>query len=717
MVTTDDSHYYDPETGVTVPASLLKLVEWYLDYAKEVIVDRAIIGIDGFKPVNRRLLYSMFKDKKKFDNWTKKITSVTTVGSTSSYHPHSDEAIYLALVRMADLSQYQNTPFIEAKGNWGKSYSKGAPASKRYTTMKPNDLAIAIFKELGLADMKLTESGEDYEPILLPTQFPNFLMNANSGIAVGMASNIIPLNFHEVIEGALEIIETGRLTKILAPDFPTGGEYVYNEAELLRLRRTGKGSFKLRGRWRQEGNKIIITEIPFYTMVQTVLKQIEKAEIPNLTAAEDFSDRLNPLRIEITVNRKANVPTVLAHLLRYTDLQMTVGANTVVIVDESPKEAGVETLLNDWISYREKLVEKSLKQEYESVLTSIPRYELLVDLFKNPEKRSTLIKTIAEQNISAGKSYLRELYPDTTQDVIEWVVDRKLTSLSGLATRESRLVELYARKEELENDLSNIRGVISRELRELNSTLSFPRKTEVSTVDYQTEEKEVEEIKTAPTPVLVKIDGKYVKKLNAQLYNRAEAGVWCWSNDVISFIDNSGRLIRLSLDTVPLVSETERGIYLSSHLEIEDDYELVAYNLIEDKTVGYLYNDGFASVLDLSEWYGAKRITRITQNGVSEHASKICGEIDFSKEYIFVMTKSKKFGFAPTNFKFKQRIARTKAVHVEADDPIEFAIPISYNDVIALVSNPERYIGKVSAVHRNDTFNLALYNELVQRNA
>ena len=694
---------------VQIPEGLQKLVSWYADYAKEVVVDRAIVGIDGFKPVHRRILYAMRENKA--HEMTK---SAKVVGWVLGYHPHGDQSVYESLIRMVDSSMYMNIPFIKGKGSWGKVYSTEPAAAMRYTNCMLHENAALVFDGMDGIKMIPTEDGSVLEPELLPVAFPNVLCNPNSGIAVGMASNIPSFNFHEVLNATIELIETGDIKGVLAPDFTTKGHYVYDESELRKIMERGRGRIKLRGKWTVDGKKIVITEIPYYTTVNALAKQAKELKDKGVPISDikDLSDRQG-LRLEIECSNKKVVDEVLTSLVRDTDLQMSMTTNFTVIVDGRPRVLGIKDLLREWVKFRKGVLKTSLEKEYALVLRDIPRYELLVDLLSDENKRNEFIQRLTKQNSAHARAYLRELYPDADESIFTWILDMPLKSLSGVASKESRLANLYARKAELEADLANIEGVITRQLKKLNTQYSFPRRTEVTDVDYNFEKEKPVVVKAAPTPTLVIIEDKFIKKLRLSPATEHLDGIRCMSDDVISFIDTHGRLLRVNLEHLDYVTERDRGVYLPVYLEVEDDFEVVAYNLIEDKKIGYVYSDGFASVVDYSEWVDSKRMTRITHNGVSPYAGLIVGEIDLSKQFILLMTRKNYFGFVSSDFKHKGRTARTKLINVKKGDEIVLAVSVSYTDILKLVSNPQRYMDRLGPLAYEDVFDTEYLSTLL----
>lgn len=690
-----------------IPPALKFLIAGYSDYAKEVVTDRAIANIDGFKPSQRRILYTM-KEIEKVKDMSK---SQSIAGSVLKLHPHGDAAVYDTMVRMVDKSEYANIPFILGKGNFGNINSTEPPAASRYTNVMLSPLADELFD--GMEGVKYLPSYDNkyQEPELLPVSFPNILTNPMSGIAVGVASNIPGFNFHEVLKAVVEYIETGDIEGTLAPDFTTKGHYVEDKKELQKIMDTGRGRLKLRGKWHIDGKAIIITEIPYYTTSTAILKKAD--EIQGVSDTKDETDR-NGMKLAIYCSNKKVVDSVLTELLRTTDLQMSMTTNIVVIVDNKPRVIGVKELIAEWVKFRSGIISTKLKLQLENLIRSIAQYEVFVQLLRDAEKRQLFTDTLVKQGEQKGRDLLRKWFPEAEASTINWILDMKIRQFSGLESREKQLAGVITRKAEIESDLTDVRRVVSRELKSLDKRYSFPRRTEITDVDYEFDKSDNVIVKAEAEPTTVVIDGKFVKKIRKTRFTEHIVGLDCMSDDVISFIDTHGRLLRVNLENIDFVSEKERGIYLPVYLEVEDDFEVVCYELIADKKVGYVFSDGFASVVDYSEWVDSKRTTRITTNGVSPQASLIVGELDFSKNYLLMYTKSGKFGFTSTEFKQKHRTARTKLVPVKGDDEIVSVIPLSYTDILQIVGSPEKYMDKLSLLAYGDTFNSEYVNTLVQ---
>lgn len=688
----------EPE-NVKVPEALKFLVEGYADYAKEVVTERAIPNIDGFKPSQRRILYTMKKGKVK-----DLIKSQKIAGNVLELHPHGDASVYDTMVRMVDASEYMNMPYLKGKGNFGKVYSTEPPAAPRYTNVALSPLAEEFFRDMDGVKFIPSYDNSTQEPELLPTPFPNILVNATSGIAVGMAANIPSYNFNELNEAVIELAETGAIAKPLFPDFTTRGFCVQDEKEMQKIMETGRGRVKLRGKWHIDGKTIVIEDLPYYTTSTAIEKRAN--EIQGVADVRDESDRLNGLRIAVECSTKKHVDSVLTELLRTTDLQMTITTNIAVIINNRPRVIGIKELLSEWLNFRMGVVTRRLEKELASLKVSIPQYEVFVSLLQDDNKRAEFTETLAKQGELQARDLLVKWFPNTEKHVFDWILDMKIRQFSGIGNKLSRLQGLKDAKLAVEKDLTDVKGVIVRELRELNAKYKIPRKTEITTEDYVFEKSENVIVKAEAVPVSVIVDGKFIKKVRINRANENTIeGIRCMSDDIISFIDNYGRLLRVALENIDFVTEKDRGVYLPVYLEVEDDFEVMAYELIQDKKVGYVYSDGFASVLDYNEWVDSKRTTRITTNGVSPLASLIIGEIDFEKNYLLMFTKSGKFGFASTEFKHKHRTARTKLVPVRGDDEIVTVISLSYKDILNIVPAPEKYMDKLSLLAHGDTFN------------
>lgn len=690
-----------------VPDGLISLIEGYIDYAKEVVVNRALPNIDGLNPVQRRILYTMrvlegVKDLKKCQ---------LLAGKVLALHPHGDSAVYKAMTRLVDSSENMNVPYLKGKGSFGKVYSNEKPSAARYTEAMLNPIVDEFFGEMEGVDFAPSYNNELDEPMLLPVSYPNILCNPTIGIAVGLASNIPPFNFNEVNNATIELIETGDIKEPLVPDFTVGGSYVRDDVELLKLMETGKSKLKVRGKWEIDGRDIIISEIPYYTNIQALQRVVK--EIKGVVKEVDAIDRHGFKYIITCTNRKV-VNDVLEAILSNTKLQMTIHTNIVAIVDGKPCVVGVKDLLKKWVSFRSKVLKRSMKLELGGIDAKIQRNEIVLDLINDSSKRDMLYTKSTNSTEEEVMDYLRSMYIGVSDDVLGHFLDINFRSLTikNRKRREDDLNKLIERKHYLERAIENVEQVIVEQLKELNKKYKFPRKTEISDVDYVFE-KDTTEVKLDPVPVRFVVEDKFMKKINATDENEG-VGITCMSDDIVTFVDTLGRLLRVELDKIPFCEEKDRGTYLSLYLEIEDNFDIVDYDITEDKEKAFIYNDGYISVINYGEWCNIQRVTKVIQKGVSPLSHLIIGDIDLKTSHVLLLTDKGKIGFASLDFKRKNRTARTKIIEgLNEGEIITKAIPINENVMFDLIDNYDNYIGKVQMLDESDNFNSDLYSKLI----
>ncbi|MBQ4370355.1 MAG: topoisomerase IV, partial [Oscillospiraceae bacterium] len=321
----------------------------YMPYAMSVIVSRAIPEIDGFKPSHRKLLYTMYTMGLLSGGRTK---SANIVGATMKLNPHGDAAIYDTMVRLSKGYEALLAPFVDSKGNFGKIYSRDmAYAASRYTEAKLSAICNELFRDIGKDTVDFVDNydGTIKEPTLLPTTFPNILLSANQGIAVGMASSVCGFNLAEVCRAEIEYLEDENfdlMSVLTAPDFPTGGEIVYNREQIESIYNTGRGTFKLRGKWRYDSklNLIEITEIPYTTTAEAIIDKVEeliKSEgVKEIADMRDETD-INGLKLTIDLKRGADPEKLMKRLMKQTTLEDSVSCIFNVLIAGAPRVMGV----------------------------------------------------------------------------------------------------------------------------------------------------------------------------------------------------------------------------------------------------------------------------------------------------------------------------------------------------------------------------------------
>lgn len=700
-------------TTLEIPDSLKHLVEGYVDYAKEVVVDRAIPGIDGLKPSQRRVLYTM--------KYIEKVTDLSkcanVAGATMKLHPHGDQSIYDTMVRMVGSSLHLNIPYLKGKGSFGNVFSSSdRAAASRYTECKLEDITDELFKGMSGVEMVPSYDNKFKEPVLLPVSFPSILCNPAQGIAVGIAANIPSFNYHELNEAAIELIETGDITKPLCPDFTTGGSYIYNERELQKLMSTGSARLKLRGKWHIDGKVIVITEIPYYTTVEDITKAVK--DLPNVADVKDESDK-NGLRLTIECNTKKVVSEVLNEVLRVSPLQMTFNSNIVIIVDNQPEVIGVKRVLEHWVEFREGVVRQGLEHKVKELDYQINLYDILVDLMTTLEKREKFLATLLNEGRAEAKVFLRTLYPDQEDDVFDWILDKSMGSLGGIGDKQKNyLVELKGKRDETISDLDRVREIIVEDLKQINKKYKYPRRTEITEKDYVFEVQKGK-VKPESFAVVVIVDGKFIKKLKATPTNqKLDGAIKCMSDDTISMLDDRGRLIRVQVEHLDMVTDREKGTYIPNYLGEDDDkYKIIDIEVIKDKKIGYMYRDGYAAIIDFNEWYSAKRKTKLTPDGLAPKFINIyLGNFRMDRPYIIFLTKKGKLGVTTTEFLEKSRRARTKLIHVGKGDEIVRLCSASEKDLEDCIVNRERFLNCFRVIGKNDGFSQEVFDRLCNKN-
>lgn len=382
---------YIAGSGVVVEEKITDTLEKnYMPYAMSVIVSRALPEIDGFKPSHRKLLYTMYKMGLLTGNKTK---SANIVGQTMKLNPHGDAAIYETMVRMAKGNEALLHPYVESKGNFGKAYSRDmAYAAPRYTEAKLAPICAELFRDIDkdTVDFVPNYDNETVEPTLLPATFPSILVNSNVGIAVSMASAVCSFNLTEICEGTIGLIkdpEYNLFSVLKGPDFPGGGEMIYDEAELEKIYRTGRGSVKIRSKYNYdaESHCIEITEIPPTTTIEQIKDKIvelaKAGKLREISYIRDESD-LNGLKIAIDIKKGTDPDQLMKRLYKLTPLQDTYSCNFNILVGGYPKVMGVYEILTEWTAFRKDCVKRrvyfdlSKKKEKLHLLLGLKKYFL-----------------------------------------------------------------------------------------------------------------------------------------------------------------------------------------------------------------------------------------------------------------------------------------------------------------------------------------------------
>ena len=461
----------------------------YMPYAMSVIVSRAIPEIDGFKPSHRKLLYTMYKMGLLGGNRTK---SANVVGQTMKLNPHGDQAIYDTMVRLTRGNGSLLHPFVDSKGNFGKQYSRDMQcAAPRYTEVRLEKICEEIFKGIDkdAVDMIDNYDGTLKEPTLLPATFPTVLVNANQGIAVGMASNICSFNLAEVCaatEAYMKDPECDLLEVMPAPDFSGGGKILYNREQMKAIYDTGKGTFSVRAKYRVDkaNNLIEITEIPYSTSVEAIIDNI--ADLVKSGKAKEISDirdetDLDGLKLTIDCKRGTDHEQLMTKLFRFTKLEDSFSCNFNILIDGSPRVMGVSQILDEWLKWRRECVCRELRYNLDKMKKKLHLLDGLAEILLDIDKAIKIIRD-TELEVDVIPNLMKGFAIDEEQ--AEYVAEIKLRNINkqyiiNRISDRDKLKEDIADTEDLLNSSRRINGLIVKTLREVAEKYGQPRRTEL----------------------------------------------------------------------------------------------------------------------------------------------------------------------------------------------------------------------------------------------
>ena len=512
--------------GSTTEQAISETLELnYMPYAMSVIVSRAIPEIDGFKPSHRKLLYTMYKMGLLTGGRTK---SANIVGQTMRLNPHGDAAIYETMVRLAKGNETLLHPFVDSKGNFGKVYSRDmAYAAARYTEAKLDPICAEVFKDIDsdTVDMVDNYDATMKEPALLPTTFPNVLVSANQGIAVGMASNICSFNLREVCDTAIALMKNPDhdiLETLPGPDFSTGGELLFDEAATREIYSTGRGSFKLRAKWRyvKDGNLIEITEIPYTTATEVIMDKvaelIKAGKIKEIADMRDETD-LGGLKLTIDLKRGVDPEKLMQKLFRLTPLQDSFPCNFNILIAGMPRVMGVGEILDEWTAWRTDCVKRRIffqiqkKEDRLHLLKGLERILLDIDkaisIIRETELESEVVPNLM---IGFGIDEIQANY----------VAEIKLRNINKeYILKQTRAIDdLEGEIADLRDTLNSprkLKNVIIKELQAVADKFGQPRRTEILYDAQEAAPEEEDDVPDYGVTVFVSKEG-YLKKMTAQ---------------------------------------------------------------------------------------------------------------------------------------------------------------------------------------------------------
>lgn len=599
-------------------------------YAKSIIQDRALPDVrDGLKPVQRRILWSMYESKNTYDKPFRK--SAKAVGDIMGhYHPHGDSSIYDALVRLSQRWKMRE-PLVEIHGNNGSIDGDG-PAASRYTEARLSKIANVMLSDINKDAVKMTlnYSDEDLEPTVLPAHFPALLVNGSTGISAGYATNIPPHNLAEVIDATIKRIDSPncRLDTILeiikGPDFPTGG-VVEGKDGLIQAYTTGKGKVVLKANYEiieEKGKKqILIKEIPYEVLKEQLKKKIEDIKsdkkIDGIVDVIDESDRTNMARLVIELKKDADANLIINYLLKNTDLQINYNFNVVAIDNKRPKTLGLLEILDAFILHKEEVVINRSKFDLEH---SKKRLHIVEGFIKALDILDEVIKTIrkSKNKADAIENLVKE-YDFTTEQATAIVMMQlyKLTNtdVTDLQNEHANLLELIKYLTSVINDESVLKGVMKEELRSIKKEFATPRRTIIK--DEITEIK-IDELSMIPREDFIVSVSKsgYIKKLSVKVYNANNEteyvlkekdyliGLYKINNiDTIILITNLGNYCYLPVRDITECKYKDIGKHISSYIPLSEGETIIAsfgIKNFDSRTITLFSKDGLVKQTELS---------------------------------------------------------------------------------------------------------------------
>ena len=629
----DNNHERDKKVEVNI---VNEMRNSFIDYSMSVIVARALPDVrDGLKPVHRRILYTLYEEGMTPDKKYQK--SANAVGAVMGhYHPHGDSAIYESMVRMAQDFTYRHT-LVDGHGNFGSIDGDGAAAS-RYTEARLAKISMELLRDLNKDTVDFSENydGQRKEPVVLPSRFPNILVNGNMGIAVGMATNIPPHNLGEVIDGCVAYIDNPEITVtelmqyIKGPDFPTAGVILGNSG-IKRAYESGRGAITIRGMATVEEahnkHRIVITELPYQVNKKALIQRIgELVRDKVIDGISNLSDEsaLEGIKIVIDVKKEANANVVLNNLYKHTQLQTSYGINFLMLVDGSPRTLGLREIIEKYIDHQKHVIYRRCQfdlKRYKDRLHILDGLKIALD---NIDRVIKIIRESADDD-EAKAGLMSNFALSEVQS--QAILDMRLKRLTGLEKSkiEEEIAELEKLVRELEEILASeekILEVIKTEMLEIKDKYADERRTHIdmTAIDY------IEDESLIPVEnVVITLTNKgYIKRLPADTYktqNRGGMGVKgmatneedfvehlinATSHDYILMFTNRGKVYRIKGYEIPEYSRQSKGLPIINLLSLDKDEKVTSLlkicNNDEYKCLVFATKSGLIKRTDISEF-------------------------------------------------------------------------------------------------------------------
>lgn len=574
----------------------------YMPYAMSVIVSRAIPEIDGLKPSHRKLLYTMYKMGLLKGAKTK---SANVVGQTMKLNPHGDMAIYETMVRLTTGNEALLYPLVESKGNFGKTYSRDMKfAAPRYTEVKLAPISEELFRDIDKDTVDFTDNydGTSKEPVLMPSAFPNILVNPNQGIAVGMASNICSFNLKEVCDATIAYIKNDNIDLmkyIKAPDFSTGGQLILNEKDMKKIYSTGRGSFKVRAKYRydKKNNCIEVYEIPYTTTIEAIIESIaaiiKSGKIKDITDVRDETDLVG-LKITIDLKRNSNPDEIMNKLYMMTPLSDSFGCNFNILIGQKPMVMGILDILDHWIQFRMECIRRKSLYEIKKKSNHLHLLKGLAKILLDIDKAISIIRKTSKEaqvipNLMKGFD-IDELQAEFIAEIKlrnlnkEYIL-RQTADIENLTKEIEDLKDIVARDE-------RVLDIICQQLKEISDKFGQERRTEI--IDEEDVEKVSPEtfIEDYNVRLFLTQQG-YIKKIT--LVSLRSSGEQKLKDDdfimqeqetrnkadLLLFSDK-GQVYKLKIHDLPDTKASQLGDYLENVLQLDEGESIIFMHATEN---------------------------------------------------------------------------------------------------------------------------------------
>ncbi len=684
----------------------------YMPYAMSVIVSRAIPEIDGFKPSHRKLLYTMYDMGLLNKPRTK---SANVVGATMKLNPHGDAAIYDTMVRLSRGYGALLHPFVDSKGNFGKVYSRDmAWAASRYTEVRLDPICAELFRDIDQDTVDFVDNydGKMKEPTLLPTTFPNVLVSANQGIAVGMASSVCGFNLGEVCDTTIAYLNNPDcdLTATLkAPDLPTGGQLLYDPAALDEIYRTGRGSFKVRAKWRynKDENLIEVYEIPYSTTSEAIIDKVTElirgGKLKEIADVRDETD-LSGLKLTIDLKRGTEPDKLMQKLFRLTPLQDSQSCNFNILIAGMPRVMGVREILEEWVAWRMESVRRrvyfSMKKKKEKLHLLKGLRRILLDI-----DRAIQIIRETEEDAEVVPNLMIGFGIDQVQ--AEYVADIRLRNINKeyILKRTQEVEALEGEIADLEDTVNSprrIRDIIAGELKQVKEKYALPRRTEIL-YEVQEDQDQGEEDETPDYPVhlflsregyLKKITPQSLRMSGEQKYKEGDGPYLQWEaanrDELLVFTDRQ-QCYKTRLSDFDDTKASALGDYLPTKLAMEPEERAVWACLPGDYSgqLLFFFENGKAARVELSAYQTQTRRKKLTgaYSDKSPLAAAFLLTEDFEAAVISTEGRCMIFHTAALNPKTTRSTQGVNVMTLKPKYRVEKVLPLERTAIV----NPARY--------------------------